>query len=66
MLHGGGVGERQMRAIDCAIGYWFVHFPSKVARSPVKADFKHVPDLGMASEHTVKNIVVGRVAVEEF
>ncbi|MDG2024521.1 MAG: hypothetical protein P8J75_08685 [Actinomycetota bacterium] len=55
-----------MRAIDCAIGYWFAHFPSKVARSPVKADFKHVPDLGMASEHTVKNIVVGRVSVEEF
>ena len=66
VLHGGGVTERQMRVTDCAIGYWFVHFPSKVASSAVKVDFNHVPDLGTASEHTVKNIVVGRVAMEQF
>jgi hypothetical protein len=32
----------------------------------VKVHFKRVPDLGMASEHTVEDIAVGRVAVEQF
>jgi hypothetical protein len=55
-----------MRVTDCAIRYWFVYFPSKVASSAVKVDFEHVPDLGTAGEHAVKNIVVGRVAMEQF